>query len=267
MKKFPKDFLWGTAVSAYQVEGGNSNSDWWKWEQEGKTTDKSGRACDYYNRFKADHNLLEELGCNTFRLSVEWARVEPNDGEFSDKEFEHYREILSDLKKRGIKVQLTLWWWTSPIWFQDKYKFCNNSSVKIFTRYVEKTVDELGDLVDMWQVLNEPMVPLGQGYLGGVFPPGLKNPWKFWKALNNIAKSYNAAYEIIKIKYPDIPVGASYLYNWYESANLGFLIKIISRVSRWFRIDLLDKKIGKNLDFLGVQYYGSGKINFNWKYL
>lgn len=263
--KFPEGFLWGAAISAYQVEGNNLNSDWWEWEQEGKTKDKSGKACDYYNKFKSDHNFLSELGCNTFRLSIEWARVEPEENNFSQEEFAHYREVLLDLKNRNIKVQVTLWWWTSPIWFQEKYKFSDDKSVEVFARYAEKVIDELGDLIDMYQVFNEPMVPLGQGYLGGVFPPGLMNPWKFWKAVDNIARSYNKTYEIIKGKYPNIPVGISYLYNWYESKNLGFLIAIINKISKWFRVDLLDKKIRENLDFVAIQYYRLGKINFDWK--
>ncbi|KKP70716.1 MAG: Beta-glucosidase A [Candidatus Moranbacteria bacterium GW2011_GWE2_35_2-] len=262
--KFPKGFLWGTAISAYQVEGNNTHADWWKWEQKGKIKIKSGNACDYYRRFKSDHDFLQELGCNTFRLSVEWARVEPEEGKFSKKELAHYREVLLDLKKRDIKIQLTLWWWTSPIWFSEKYGFHKKKSVEVFARYAQKVVDELGDLIDIYQTFNEPMVPLGQGYLSGQFPPGIRNPWKLLKAANNIAKAHKRVYEIIKNKYPEVEVGISYLYNWYESENLGFLIAIVNRVSKWFRVDLIDGKIGENLDFIGVQYYRLGKIKYDW---
>lgn len=262
---FPEGFLWGTAVSSYQVEGNNFNTDWWEWEKRGKTKERSGNACDYYHKFKTDHDFLTNLGCNTFRLSVEWGRVEVREGEFSQAEFSHYREVLEDLKKRNIKIQLTLWWWTSPLWFSQKYGFHNKKSVNLFSRYVQKVVDELGDLVDIYQVLNEPMVPLGQGYLGGVFPPGYRNPFKFWKALNNVANSYREAYRIIKEKYPYSQVGVSYLYNWYESDSLGFLVTIIDRFAKWFRVDLIDNKIKDKLDFVAVQYYRLGKIEFDWK--
>lgn len=263
--KFPKNFLWGAATSAYQVEGNNSNTDWWDWEQKGIIKEKSGKACDYYGRFKTDHDFLTELGCNTFRLSIEWSRIEPEEGTFSEKEIAHYREVLQDLKNRNIKTQMTLWWWVSPLWFSQKYGFHNKKSVELFARYVQKIVDELGDLIDMYQVFNEPMVPLGQGYLAGVFPPGYKNPIKFFRALNGVANSYKESYRIIKEKYPNVPVGASYLYNWYESDGLGFFISIINRVSKWFRVDLLDKKIKNYLDFVGIQYYRLGKIKFDRK--
>ena len=267
MKKlqFPKGFLWGVATSAYQVEGNNSNTDWWDWEQKGIIKEKSGKACDYYGRFKTDHNFLTELGCNTFRLSIEWSRIEPKEGTFSEKEIAHYREVLQDLKNRNIKTQVTLWWWVSPLWFSQKYGFHNKKSVELFARYAQKIVDELGDLIDMYQVFNEPMVPLGQGYLAGVFPPGYKNPIKFFRALNGIANSYKESYRIIKEKYPNVQVGASYLYNWYESDGLGFFISIINCVSKWFRVDLLDKKIKNHLDFVGIQYYRLGKITFDRK--
>jgi len=265
LSNFPKDFLWGVATSAYQVEGNNSNTDWWEWEKAGKTKEKSGIACDYYNRFRTDHDFLSELGCNAFRLSIEWSRIEPEEGIFSEKEIAHYREVLRDLKSRNLKTQVTLWWWVNPLWFSQKYGWHNKKSVKVFANYVQKVVNELGDLIDMYQVFNEPMVPLGQGYLAGVFPPGYKNPFKFFRALNGIANSYKEAYRIIKEKYPQAQVGVSYLYNWYESDGLGFIILIINRISTWFRVDLLDKKIKNHLDFIGVQYYRLGKIKFDRK--
>ena len=87
---FPKNFLWGVATSSYQIEGGNVNSDWWAWEQQGKTQDKSGKACDFWNRWPDDHDLLSELGVNTFRLSLEWSRIEPEEGKFSEEAIAHY---------------------------------------------------------------------------------------------------------------------------------------------------------------------------------
>lgn len=261
-KKFPQGFLWGTATASYQIEGNNSNSDWWQWEEKGKTTDKSGKACDYWHRFKEDHDLLEELGVNSFRLSLEWASIEPLENNFSPSNIEHYRKILEDLRRRNIKTIVTLWHWTSPIWFADKYGFHNSESVKIFARYCEKVVDELGDLIDVYVVFNEPMVPLGMGYLGGAFPPGYKNPFKFRKALNNIADAYIESYKIIHNKYDEAQVGISYLYNWYEKEKLG-IINWFNDFIRWYRIDLLGNKISGYQDYFGVDYYRLGRIRFD----
>lgn len=267
MKKiqFPKGFLWGVATASYQVEGGNANSDWWEWEKQGRADNESGMACDYWNRYKSDHDLLEQLGVNTFRLSIEWARVETEDGIFDEKALVHYREILQDLKSRGIKTQVTLWHWTSPIWFQKKYGFHKKESVEIFVRYAEKIVLELGDLIDTYLTFNEPMVPLGQGFLAGAFPPGFKNPFKFFKALNNIAEAHQKTYKKIHELKTDSQVGITYLYNWYESEGFGILLDFINKIAQWYRIDLLGNKIKGFQDFVGLDYYRLGKIRFDRK--
>ena len=263
--QFPKNFLWGCATASYQVEGGNSNSDWWQWEKLGKAKSESGKACDYWNLYENDHALLEELGVNVFRLSIEWARIQPEEGIFDEKVIAHYREILQDLKNRNIKVQLTLWHWTSPIWFGEKIGFHKKESVEIFSKYVERIVQEFDDLVDSYITFNEPMVPLGMGYLGGAFPPGEKCPVKFLKAVGNIAKAHNATYKIIHKKNIEAKVGITYLYNWYESEGFGILLNTINRIAQWYRIDLLGNKIKGYQDFIGIDYYRLGKIKFSLK--
>lgn len=265
MDKFPKDFLWGTAISSYQTEGNNSNSDWWEWEQRGKTKDKSGVACDYWNRWKEDHNLLSELGVNAFRLSLEWSRIEPEEGKFSEEAINHYREILQDLKNRNIKTQVTFWWWVNPLWFQEKYGFHKKESIKIFTRYVKKVTEELNNLIDIFIIINEPMLPLGQGYLTGAFPPGCKNPLKFWQALNNLAGAYRESYKIIHQIKPAAPVGITHLYNWYETKGLGFVEKIVDKIAKWFRVNLFLKRIKNHQDYLGIDYYRLGRMRFDPK--
>ena len=263
--KFPAGFLWGVAASSYQIEGNNSNTDWWEWEKQGKTNEQSGTACDYWNQYEKDHDLLQKLGVRIFRTSIEWARIEPEEGVFSAEAINHYREILGDLKKRNIKTQVTLWWWTSPIWFQKKYGFHRRASIDIFSRYVEKATSELGDLIDIFTVFNEPMVPLGQGFLGGIFPPGFKNPCKFIRAVNHVAAAHKKSYEIIHRIKPEAQVGITYLYNWYESEGSGFFLNAINRIAQWYRIGLLGNKIKDYQDYIGINYYRLGKIRFDMK--
>jgi beta-glucosidase len=261
--QFPKGFLWGVATSAYQTEGDSMNTDWWEWEQRPESKHKSEKACDYWNKFREDHEFITQLGCNTFRLGLEWSKIEPKEGEFSDEAILHYRALLQDLKNKGIKTQVTLWWWASPLWFSQKYGFHEKKSVKIFVCYVEKIVTELGDLIDMYQVFNEPMVPLGQGYLAAEFPPGQTNPLNFLRAVRYVAKSYKKSYKIIKKKYPDSLVGITHLFNWYESQGSGFFVSIINRIAKWYRIDLLGNKIKKYQDYIGIDYYRLGRMYFD----
>src|SRR3954468_14681317 len=89
---FPAGFLWGAATAAHQVEGDNTGSDWWEWEHRdpAPVPEPSGRACEHYTRYADDVPLLAEAGLNTYRYSVEWARIEVADGEFDDDQLDHY---------------------------------------------------------------------------------------------------------------------------------------------------------------------------------
>ncbi len=110
--KFPKNFYWGTATSAYQVEGGIKND----WSTAGQKYD-AGLACDHYNRFEEDFDLAKAMNNNAHRFSIEWARIEPEQGKFDQKEIEHYRKIILALKERNLEPFVTLYHWTLPIWF------------------------------------------------------------------------------------------------------------------------------------------------------
>lgn len=260
---YPKNFLWGTSISSYQTEGGNLSSDWWDWEKKGKTQDKSGQACDYWNRWPNDHDLLSELGVQAFRFSLEWSRLEPKEGEFSQIALAQYREMLEDLKRRGIKSIVTLWHWTSPLWFQKKYGFHRREAVAVFVKYVERVTKELGDLIDIFVVVNEPMVPLGEGYLTGNFPPGYRSPLRFWKALNNLAQAYRKAYEKIHALKPEAQVGLSCLYNWYDAQGGNWLEKVANKIALGFRVNWFMEKVKNQQDFFGIDYYRLGKIKFD----
>ena len=107
-KKFPDGFLWGSATSAHQVEGDNIHSDWWHYEQTGKLPHKSGKACDQYNRYEEDFDLIKKLNQNVHRLSIEWARIEPEEGQWDHEAVDHYRHVFEALQKRKIKIMLTL---------------------------------------------------------------------------------------------------------------------------------------------------------------
>ena len=115
---FPNDFLWGTATAAHQVEGNNLNSDFWVMEHVNDTVfaEPSGDAIDHYHRYPGDIAMLAELGFNSYRFSVEWARVEPEDGFFSNAELDHYRRMLETCHQHHLKPVVTYHHFTSPRW-------------------------------------------------------------------------------------------------------------------------------------------------------
>lgn len=200
--KFPDGFLWGAGNSAFQVEGNNTNSDWWEWEQKKQSEDKrSGRSADHYNLYDSDFQLFKDLGHNTHRLSLEWSRIEPSEGVFDQAEIEHYRRVLQSLKSKGFVVMLTLHHFSNPLWFAKKGGWESFSSPKRFDRYVKRVTEEFKDLVDLWITINEPTVYSSLGYITQEFPPQKKSYLLSTLVMWNMARAHKKAYKSIhKIK-------------------------------------------------------------------
>ncbi|MCR4306179.1 MAG: family 1 glycosylhydrolase, partial [Candidatus Daviesbacteria bacterium] len=196
--KFPDGFLWGSATSAHQVEGNNIYSDWWQWEQTHQSPHlRSGQACDQYHLFEQDFDLIKNLNHNAHRLSIEWARIEPREGEFSQEEIEHYRKVLKALKDRGLTVMLTLWHVTLPQWIIDKGGWGNGSTVKYFERFVKKIAPEIAQYVDFWITLNEPGVYIYETYIERIWPNSKKSWFGQIKTFLNLVSAHKKAYKYL----------------------------------------------------------------------
>jgi beta-glucosidase len=158
---FPKGFLWGTATAAHQVEGGNVNSDAWVLEHAKPSTfaEPSGDACDSYHRYADDLQLLARLGFNSYRFSIEWARIEPEQGFYSRAVLDHYRRILSACREHGLTPMVTFWHFTSPRWFAAQGGWENAAAGDHFARYCERAARHLGDLIGGAVTFNEPNMP------------------------------------------------------------------------------------------------------------
>src|SRR5581483_6232849 len=159
---FPAGFLWGAATAAHQVEGNNINSDLWVLEHLKPTIfqEPSGDACDHYHRYREDIRLLAQLGFNTYRFSIEWARIEPEQGFFSNAELEHYRSMLAACAENNLRAMVTFYHFTAPRWFAGLGGWENPASVDLFARYCERAAKHLGDMVSFATTFNEPNVPM-----------------------------------------------------------------------------------------------------------
>ena len=214
MTGFPKGFLWGTASAAYQVEGDNRSCDWWEWEQQpgrivGGAT--SAIACDQYHRYREDFSLLRELNQSAHRLSIEWSRIEPSEGEFDARQIRHYRDVLGELREQGMTPMVTLHHFTSPTWFARKGGWTASGSAHTFLRFVNRVVDELGDLITLWCTINEPSIYAGNGWITGEFPPGRHGDIAaVYRVTANMRRAHELAYLAIKRRWPDAPVGLSH---------------------------------------------------------
>ena len=136
--QFPSGFLWGAATSAHQVEGDNVHSDWWAWEQAGRVKERSGAACDHYHRYGSDFDLAASLGHNAHRFSIEWARIEPQEGRFDGAALEHYAGVIKALRSRALEPLVTLHHFTTPQWLTAQGGWANPKVVDLFSRYVQR---------------------------------------------------------------------------------------------------------------------------------
>ncbi len=254
---FPKGFLWGTSTSAYQVEGGIEDCDWSK-------KFPAGKACDHYNRYEEDFDLLERLNQNAHRFSIEWSRVQPKEGEFNEFAINHYREVLNSLKRRGIKAMVTLHHFTSPVWFVG---WDNPKSVSSFTLFAERMFKEYGDLVDFWITINEPSTYCSKGFLAGDRPPFKKGIFAFKRAIKNQILAHKEIFELFHQINGKARVGVAKEMNFFEPKNeSSFLDKMSKFLADYFWNEYFVNKIEKHLDFIGLNYYFHNRIKFPCNY-
>ena len=251
--KFPAGFLWGSATASYQVEGGIENNDWAQAAREGKVP-ASGRATDHYNLYEKDFDLAKSLGHNALRFSIEWARVEPEEGKFSEEAIEHYRKVLEALRARGLEPFVTLWHFTLPTWFSKKGGFENKKAPFYFERYAKYVVSRLGESAKFWITMNEPMIYSGEGYWHKHWPPFKKNIFRFINVVNNLAMSHNVTYQQIKKFGLSLQVGIVHNMKSYEF-NHNPITRLVSMIAIFFSNHWFLSKINSTFDFIGVNYY------------
>ena len=194
-----KDFLLGVATASTQIEGGRVNSNWNDFCDRKMTNDGSdaARANMHYEKLKEDTELLKKLKIQTYRMSIEWARLEPKQGIYNEEAIKHYREELLLLKKAGIKPLLTLYHFSHPMWFENAGGFTKKKNIKFFLQFVETCIREFGDLCDEYITINEPNVYAVHSYFLGLWPPEKKSFFKTIKVMNILIACHCKAYDII----------------------------------------------------------------------
>lgn len=253
---FPKGFLWGSAVSSYQAEGGIENCDW---------SDKypAGRACDYYNRYEAYFDMARNLGQNMHRFSLEWSRIEPEEGKFDQEAILHYRKMLLALKARNMKSMVTIWHWTNPVWFAEKGGWENSRSPEYFERFVKFIVPKLDDLVDFWATLNEPAICVSHGYIIGIHPPYKKSILSCLRAYKNLIKTHRAAYKAIHSLNQKAKVGIIHNATYIKPKHQDSVIEAVgAKIWEYVRNYMFLNEVKKEIDYIGLNYYFPDTIEF-----
>jgi len=250
--------MWGAATASYQVEGGIENNDWAEAAREEKVP-ICGKATDHYNRYESDFDIAKGLGHNSHRLSIEWSRIEPEEGKFDDDEIEHYRKVLRALKSRGLEPFVTLWHFTLPLWFTKKGGFENRKSSQIFANYCEYVISRLGGEAKYWMTINEPLVWASGGYLQGRWPPFNKSLISYLRIFGPLVKAHNFAYVKMKKSAPDIYIGIAQNEFYFESDG-GIINNIKAKFMKWMWNDRFLNAINSHQDFIGLNFYR------NWKF-
>lgn len=157
MSVLPENFMIGAATAAHQVEGNNIHSDYWAMEQMKHTSfnEPSLDAVDHYNRYEEDIKLMAQAGLNAYRFSIEWARIEPQQGVFDEAEIEHYRKVLTCCRENGIEPIVTMHHFTSPKWLIENGGWENEATIEAFAGYCRYAVEQLGDLMHYVCTINE----------------------------------------------------------------------------------------------------------------
>jgi beta-glucosidase len=233
-RKFPKGFLWGAATAGHQIEGNNTASDTWFLEHVKPTVfhEPSGDACNSFELWAQDLDLARSIGLNSYRFSIEWARVEPEPGEYSNAALDHYARIIDGCRQRDLTPIVTFNHFTCPRWFAARGGWLDAGSVATFTRYCERAAKRLAPGLGYATTLNEPELMLVLKWFG--LPPAM---YDAQRAMNvaaaralGVAKftaanatdledvplqqerllaAHKAGREAIKSVRPDLPVGVS----------------------------------------------------------
>jgi beta-glucosidase len=269
----PKGFLWGTAISGYQSEGNNTNSDVWLLENLKPTIykDRSGDACDSYHRFAEDIALNAALGFNCYRFGIEWARIEPSPGRFSNAELDHYEKVLETCHAHGQTPIVTYNHFSSPLWFSVRGGWEEADAPDLFARYCAKTTERLGPLMGMATTFNEANIQLLIKVLAALTPD---NPLKAQmmaaarKAVSSerfstlafanpeiseplLLDGHRKGYQAMKAARSALPVGMSLTTQEFQAVGES---SIASKVEADFYGGWIDAA-RTHADFIGVQPY------------
>lgn len=249
---FPKTFRWGVALSSYQVEGGNWNSDWWEFEHTPGSgcSEPSLDACDSWHRWPEDVAIAGELGFGSFRFSVEWARIEPEDGEFSKVALEHYRTMCESMRGQGIEPVVTLHHFSHPRWISALGGWESGATPRRFARFCDRVVSELGPVAGRFCTVNEPNIVATMGYIMGMFPPGKTDASAYDNVVRHLVDAHRRAVAVVRDRAPGVPVGLTLSMTDYQAVEGGAARRDDLVASEDVFLDATEDD-----DFIGVQTY------------
>jgi len=291
-ESFGEDFHWGVSTAAYQIEGGHQAdgkgaSIWDRFTQQRNKiygNHHGNHACDFYNLYREDLELMSGMHIPNYRFSIAWSRIFPDGtGRVNQAGVDYYNKLINECLLRGIQPWVTLYHWDLPQALEMKGGWRNREIIHWFESYVAFCVQQFGDRVRRWMVLNEPMVFTGAGYFLGVHAPGKKGLTSFLSAVHHAALCQAAGGRIIRSLHTDSMVGSTFSYSHVEPwrtiekdhiaskktdallnrlfleplLGLGYPVRdltILNRLEKFHR-DGDEQKLAFDMDFIGLQNY------------
>ena len=255
---FPNGFLWGTSTAAHQVEGGTWNNDWWAFEHTpgSGTVEPAGDACDHFWRYPADLAMLADLGFGAYRFSLEWSRIEPDEGEFSNAALDHYRRMCATTRDLGLVPVVTFHHFTTPRWAVADGGWTDPAIVDRFARFCERATAHLGDEIGIGCTINEPNIVSLMGFLVGAFPPGHHDLGEYATANEHLKAAHRKGYDAIKSGPGDFPVGSTVaMGDWWAPEGSD---AVLEQTRRMHEGQHLEAAAGD--DYIGVQAYSRTRL-------
>jgi beta-glucosidase len=264
--RFPGGFWWGAATAAHQIEGNNVGSDWWQSEERGQLPFRSDTACDSWNCWPDDVRLLTEIGLNAYRMSVEWARIEPRRGYFDQTALDTYRRQIEALAQAGVEPLVTLHHFTNPLWLAEQGGWVNPDVAQRLADYADRVVRQLGDLVRWWVTINEPSILAIKGYLEGSWPPHRAQDLRgYLRLMRNAVRAHALARQVLKSHRSDAQAGIAFALWPLEPARTWSPIdQVMARLGDWYGHGYVLRRALPVLDWIGVNYYSRVLVGWPW---
>ncbi|MDR2538596.1 MAG: family 1 glycosylhydrolase [Bifidobacteriaceae bacterium] len=279
--KFQNNFRLGVATASTQIEGSAPASNWLTWAEQGHIKDGSSptNAGGHWKKWKEDANLMQKMGLQIYRMSIDWARVEPEPHHFDTQVLQRYLDEILYLKKVGIETLVTLHHFSNPKWFEEIGGWAKKANAKYFLEFAEKTVELLYPQVQEFVTFNEPNVYTVFGYFYGDFPPGKKSLWLTSRVLSVLAATHIRLYIVLHQRYPNIKIGIAHHLRVYRAKRLWnpfhhlfkfgikhFFNTTISKAFVLGRFGLFIRNLGhfprgEYADFWGINYYSRSTVS------